>query len=282
MKSLFMVSCALLLLCAPLAAEFKREPLPDDTPIQKLTEWYRGSVKLGDKEYEAALVDMDKDGLKVGRNDVLLVDLNGDGKFKFDIQAMIVEGATPLVKRVALGGETWDLTLDPEAPDVTLKRYEGDCGRLETSLQPGVGTPECVSFGSVMGKDTFFVMTAGKGTPSGRIPVGEYEGMFVVTFLEDGKPSAQLQYTIDGKLAIEKGKTHSLLFGKPGKLTAEVSEGGGKLRVNRSLESGKGMKLASVTTADAEGKMKPPKPPLVEIRAAGSDEIVAKGAMEYG
>jgi hypothetical protein len=282
MKPILLSLAAVAVLCPMLTAAFKPEPIPDGLSVHGAKEWHRGSIKLGDREYQAALIDMPESGFKLGHEDALLVDLNGDGKFELDMDNMVMEGATPLMERVMLAGDIWDLSLDADAPAVTLKRYEGDCGRLETSLQTGADADMCSTFGYVMADETAFMVSSARGMPATRLPTGDYEGMFVVTFLNLGKPSSQLQYSTDGKFSIEKDKTQTLLLSKPGELTVEVAERGNTLRVNRTLEAGKGMRLGSVTTTDANGKMKPPKPPGVEIRAPDTNELIAKGAMEYG
>ena len=57
------------------------------------TEWYRGQVKLGDHEYEAALLDMRMDGLTGSDQDLLLLDLNQDGVFECDFSTFRLECA---------------------------------------------------------------------------------------------------------------------------------------------------------------------------------------------
>ncbi len=281
MKRILPLLAATVVLSSTLGAAFKPEPIPDGVSSQGTKEWHRGTIKLGDKQYAAALIDVRNNGFKLGHEDVLLVDLNGDGQFDFDTDNMVIEAATPLMKRVAIAGDTWHLSLDADAPNVTLTQYKGDCGHLKMSLPPGTGKGKCTTFGYVTAGDTAYLVS-GAGTPATRLPAGDYEGMFVITSLEDGKPSSQLQYSSDGKFSIEKDKTRTIALGNPGELKVLANERGNTLRINRTLQAGEGMQLGSVTTAGADGKMKRPKPPDVEIRSPDSGELIASGKMEYG
>lgn len=247
------------------------------------TEWYRGQVKLGDSVHEAVMMDMDMDGLDCEGQDLLLVDLNDDGVFKFDIRSYQMEGAAMLAERVVLKGDVWNLKLDSDEPDLTITPYTGDCGRLETSLELGLDPATCSVMGFVMSERTPYILTSETGAPSARIPVGSFDtSFFAVSLLKDGKPTAQLQYRGTDTVAIEKDKTCSVTLGRPGKMTVAVEEKIGKLTVSQALQAGEGAKLASIMTVDSDGKMAPPKPPRVEVRSSPADVLVAEGNMEYG
>jgi len=247
------------------------------------TEWYRGRVKIGDGEYDAAIMDMEMNGLDSKGQDLMLVDLNGDGVFKFDTSTFEMEGVVPLGKRVVLKDDVWNMKVDEDVPDVTFTPYAGDCGRLETKLDLGIPPSRCSVMGVIMNQDFPYILNAEDGAPSSQLPAGSYEmSMFYVTILEDGKRSAQLQYRSSDALKIEKEKVATIVLGKPGAMTVNVSQRGNKLSVSHKLKAGEGASLSSIMTADEGGKMSRPKPPRVEVRSVKTGDIVAEGNMEYG
>lgn len=260
---------------------------PDATQPNILTlrpaEWFRGRVTLGDREYEAALYDMRMDGLDTKGQDFLLIDANGDGAFAFDMQSYEMEGATPLSERVVLNGDTWKLVFDGVTPNVTLSRYEGDCGRLETSLALGLPSVSCSIMGYVVKEGTPYILSSDKGPLAARIPVGEYSpSFFAVTVKKDDKRTAQLQYLGQNPIVVEKGRTRSVSLNNPGRMTVEAKAEGGKLKVSHKIEAGEALNLVSVITWDEDGKPGRLSPPQVTIRSVNTGAIMNEGSMEYG
>jgi len=253
-------------------------------------EWYRGQVDLGGKKFQAAIIDTSLAGrLQMGSRDYLLLDLNGDGRFDFNTETYNIECATMIQPVVALAGDTWNLTLDADKPDLTLTRYDGPCGQLALAVKLPKPWSEARVSGYLIGQGPRNTMLMVQLDPTGkpaRFPAEEYQrAIFMLTPLVDGKPLGMVQLSIpDGKpLKIDADKTRTITIEPPKALEVTVSQNVRDLKIGRKLAGGD-VDYAMIETPGAAGEMQPVPAPQVAIYPAGKTDAqpLAQGAMRYG
>jgi hypothetical protein len=259
-------------------------------------EWFRGTVDVGGRKVNAVLVDWAWDGLKEGQlsGDCLLLDLNGDGVFAADAGKYQSDEYVHLQPLVSVAGDMYDLKLDAQAPDVTLKRYEGACGYLALDLRIGPEWKNARLMANVLsGMDDPKNMKAFETTPEKnstpiRLPAGSYQRVtMMLTLMENGKVRSVLQFspTGDKKVEIEEGKTFTLVAAKPEKMEVTVTQNGNQLRIGKTLSGAGNVEWGMFMQAGPDGEMKQLDAPSVEVFAAGAAKDappIAQGAMRYG
>jgi hypothetical protein len=287
----------------PIKARIQIQPMPGgrgQDPIVMLLltpgEWFRGTVDVGGRKVNAVLVDRGWDGLKedLRSEDCLLLDLDGDGVFAADPGKYQFDGFIPLQPLVCVAGDVYDLKLDAQAPDVTLKRYEGACGYLALDLRIGPEWKNARLMANVLsGTDDpknmkAFETTSEKNSSPIRLPVGSYQSaMMMLSLMENGKSKGVLLFRpAGGKLIqIEEGKTFTLTAAKPEKMEVTVTQNGNQLRIGKTLSATGNVEWGMFMQAGPDGEMKQMDAPSVEVFAAGAPKDappILKGAMRYG
>jgi hypothetical protein len=256
-------------------------------------EWYRGTVDVGGRKVNAALVDTGWDGLKVGMEgrDSLLLDWEGRGTFHASSQNLDFGGYVPLQPLMSAGGDMYNLSLDAEKPDVTLKRYEGACGELRLDSQLGPEWKDARFVGYILaqtgGQEGYkvYIVAPEKSDAPARLPVGSYSRqMMALTREKDGKPECVLQFSIAGQkpIEIEQGKTFTVTVAKPDTMTVTTTQNGDQLRIGKTLCSGN-VDWSSLSLPGPDGEPKQLDAPSVEIFAVGkNDAPLTTGTMQYG
>ena len=260
-------------------------------------EWFRGTVDVGGRKVNAVLVDGGWDGLKEGARggqDCLLLDLDGDGIYGADQRKYLFDGFIPLQPVVSVAGDMYDLKLDAQAPDVTLKRYEGACGHLALDLRIGPEWKDARLMAYVLsGTDSpekmkIFMITPDKNSSPIRLPVGSYQiATMMLSLMENGKPKSVIQFSPAGdkKVEIEEGKTLTLTAAKPEKMEVTVKQEGAIMKIGRTLSGGGNVEWSMFLQPGPDGEIKPPDGPSVEVFTAGAPKDalpILKGAMRYG
>jgi len=259
-------------------------------------EWFRGTVDVGGRKVNTVLVDGGWDGFKedLRGQDSLLLDLDGDGIYGADFGKYRFDGFIPLQPLVSVAGDMYDLKLDAQAPDVTLKRYEGACGYLALDLRIGPEWKNARLMAYVLSgtdnpeKMKGFMITPEKNTSPIRLPVGSYQNtMMVLTLMGNGEPKSVLHFTAAGgkPIQIQEGKTFTLVAAKPEKMEVTVKQDGNQLRIGKTLSGTGNVEWSRFMQAGPDGEMKPLDPPSVQVFAAGAAKDappILKGAMQYG
>ena len=259
-------------------------------------EWFRGTVDVAGRKVNGALVDAGWNGLKEGlqSQDCLLLDLDGDGIYGADPRKYQFDGFIPLQSLVCVAGDMYDLKLDAQAPDVTLKRYEGACGHLALDLRIGPEWKDVRFVGYILsGTDKpenmkVFIVTPEKNSSPVRLPVGSYQqASLMLSLMENGKPKSVLQFspTGDKQVKIEEGKTLTLIAAKPEKMEVTVKQEGAVMKIGRTLSGGGNVEWSMFLQPGPDGEMKPLDGPSVEVFAAGAAKDappILNGAMQYG
>jgi len=260
-------------------------------------EWFRGTVDVGGRKVNAALVDGGWDGLKEGARggqDCLLLDLDGDGVYGADQRKYLFDGFIPLQPVVSVAGDMYDLKLDAQAPDVTLKRYEGACGYLALDLRIGPEWKDARLMAYVLSgtdnpeKMKIFMITPDKNSSPIRLPVGSYQiATMMLSLMENGKPKSVIQFSPAGdkKVEIEEGKTLTLTAAKPEKMEVIVKQEGAIMKIGRTLSGGGNVEWSMFLQPGPDGEIKPLDGPSVEVFAAGAPKDappILKGTMQYG
>lgn len=259
-------------------------------------EWFRGTVDLGGRKVNAALVDTGWNGLKEGPmgQDCLLLDLDGDGVYGADPRKYRFDGFVPLQPLVCAAGDMYDLKLDAQAPDVTLKRYEGPCGYLALDLRIGPEWKNARLMAYVLsGTDKpedmkVFIVTPEKNSSPVRLPAGSYQtAMMMLSLMENGKVKSVLQFSPAGdkQVQIEEGKTLTFNAAKPEKMEITVKQEGNVMKIGRTLSATGNVAWGTIMEPGPDGEMKPLDAPSVEVFAAGAPKDappIVKGSMQYG
>jgi hypothetical protein len=259
-------------------------------------EWFRGTVDVGGRKVNAVLVDGGWDGFKedLRGQDSLLLDLDGDGIYGADFGKYRFDGFIPLQPLVSVAGDMYDLKLDAQAPDVTLKRYEGACGYLALDLRIGPEWKNARLMANLLsGTDDPKNMKAFETTPEKnstpiRLPAGSYQRVTMMLILmENGKPKSVLQFSPAGdkKVEIEEGKTLTFTAAKPEKMEVTVTQNGNQLRIGKTLSGTGNVEWSMFMQAGPDGEMTQLDAPSVEVFAAGAPKgapPIAQGAMQYG
>ena len=259
-------------------------------------EWFRGTVDVGGRKVNAVLVDGGWDGFKedLRGQDSLLLDLDGDGIYGADQRKYLFDGFIPLQPLVSVAGDMYDLKLDAQAPDVTLKRYEGACGHLALDLRIGPEWKDVRFVGYILsGTDKpenmkVFIVTPEKNSSPVRLPVGSYQqASLMLSLMENGKPKSVLQFspTGDKQVKIEEGKTLTLIAAKPEKMEVTVTQNGNVMRIGKTLSGTGNVEWSMFMQVGPDGEMKPLDGPSVEVFAAGAAKDappILKGTMQYG
>ena len=254
--------------------------------------YYRGRVQIGDESYEAALVDVNSNGVfndyfsissrtSRGRvyatGDRLLLDLNRDGRF--DRSRRDNPEAFGWAKHLALGGRFYELSAGP------------DGRRIEIA-------PAAVKLGSLKraGGGDF---TVGLGSGDGIVQVQSREGIAVVpvgTYTlysckmertdKNGNPWKLVGYGTDTvtKWSVAEAATTEAVFGPPLRPLIQASTGSRQvkpgsrtyLRLSILGEGGEVYSAGDIST----GKGRPPAPTF-EVGDEGGT-AVAQGSFRYG
>jgi len=247
-----------------------------------------GDITLGTKTYKVAVFDDTGNGLfndpyvapknmggdqVYGQGDVLVIDLNGDGKFEksySDTPELHHAG-----KYLSFGNTCYEISISPNGRNLTLKETGAKSGYITT----GSATASVELLG-----DQGALKLHGKKTV---VPEGKYQ--FYACRLE-GKDDKGKVWRIIGNglrrqpaVNVEAKKKTKLAFGPP--LTAEVSinkREDGAYVVALSIK-GQGGEAYSAGNFELVDKDKTDRPPAPKVKIVDKDGItVAQGNFEYG
>lgn len=88
-------------------------------------EWLAGQIEVDGKKMKAAILDMSKDGIDTTKpGDMLLLDINGNGKFEVNIRTYDLAEMLYLTSEVLIGGKLYAVTANEEETDISLKPLE--------------------------------------------------------------------------------------------------------------------------------------------------------------
>jgi hypothetical protein len=205
----------------------------------------RGKLRLGDKDYDAALTDGDADGcFDSPGSDRIWIDLNGDGQFDLAGEQF------PLGSPIKVEGRLFLIQPDPTGTVVRVRERGSETGRLQANipLMPGAALQQLeASLVSEFGE-----MTVVNSTEPVSLPVGKYRVESLTIVASDAKQRSwtfhfqgQRQYA----WTIESGKDApvDLLDGLA--LTTGVQDGsarpGAQVTVAPMWQTSAGVYLAS-------------------------------------
>jgi hypothetical protein len=247
-------------------------------------EWYRGSIDLGGKMYDAVLLDVNLNGLETTALDMLLIDENGNGKFEFNTKNYEFEGYAPLAETVAFLGGIWDLTLDATAPSVLLRRSSKPCGAIRLAVPDKL--KECSVFGYLK-KDNMkmpLYFSASRPSVTMHVLAGDYIKLgFWLTDDKNDKRTLVMLECAEGT-RIEADKTHILKLSNLGGMQVVVEQRGRYLTVSKEMTAQGDLSLSSFMTWDKKGELQSAPTPVCTIYSNTSKgaKKLASGKLEYG
>lgn len=261
---------------------------------------YRGEVELDGKKIGALMVDGDFNGFQeTGSNmsDLLLLDLNGDGEFRFVEQTYDIECFIPLQSLALVNGRTMRMKIDKAAPSVEFTPYDGETGKLDIQVELGDEWKKGERLTALLRQRAIdnlpvmeqFVDFQKQAEPIS-IPTGGYDQavMILRKLGADGKLQGFIQAQLtpqkegDPAVTIEAGKTRTLTIAPPTGITPEVTQENKTLKIKRGLVTRGEFQSAMIMTVDEKGEMTQIPAPTVKIHKTGITEPVAKATMEYG
>jgi hypothetical protein len=140
----------------------------------------RGKLRLGDKDYDAALTDGDADGcFDSPGSDRIWIDLNGDGQFDPAGEQF------PLGSPIKVDGRLFLIQPDPTGTVVRVRERGSETGRLQANipLMPGAALQQLEA--SVVSE--FGEMTVVNSTEPVSLPVGKYRVESLTIVASDAK-----------------------------------------------------------------------------------------------
>ncbi len=273
-------------------------PLPDGSTYEAnviLSAWYvifrptslyQGTVDIDGQACKAVLIDLTMDGFTPdSRRDLLLIDINRNGRFDIDISSATNVEYQFLGGEIYLKGKLYTTTLDAQKPDVIVQRYTGEQGSIDLDLSRLKMRPKDFTLdGYLTGvsgstsfhakKDYFPMAVKGRRTKlgSGILTLTDEEGLQYI-----------LQFQMGQSLELTPDKPTIIALGKLNPWQINVYQSGRTIRVSQSLTGEQGIvyqrayaipKGQQTSAYGAQG-------PAVRILTQGGKEL-AKGAMEYG
>jgi len=254
--------------------------------LVQTSQWLKGTVELDGKKVAAALVDQRGQGFDLSKSgsSMMLLDLNGNGKFDVDYSTYDFSEMVSLQPEVSIRGKLYALTLDAEKPDVALKPYSGPQGKLAVDLKFDK-KPEkyAVTLYTTTGNDMRMISASQSDFPVA-IKAGEAKvGTGMMTLTGDSGKVTMVQFSMDKPIAIEVGKTTTLTVGDHEALALTLEQKGAKLSVSPVLASKSGVKYGRIMAMPGKDKMqsfeaKGPEAKILDEKG----KVLAEGAMEYG
>jgi hypothetical protein len=247
-------------------------------------EWHKGRIELAGKQYNCALVDTHFNGFDLKGDDLLVVDVNGDGVFELDMVSRMMEGLTGLRRAVSLMGEVWDIKLNSRAPSVSLRSTRKPCGSLKILLPHA--WEEGQAIGCLLGiKDSeefdFTIANTGKSV---KAPAGGHSvPLIMLTRLKNGRPMGKIRLKGPDKLEIKVDQVCTIKLGelKGAKITFRELEA--TMRIGIKLISEGNLEYLSIMKANENGVMENVPAPVVKVYDGKEEgKLLGQGTLEYG
>jgi hypothetical protein len=245
-----------------------------------------GELRFGDKTYKVALFDdtcngVFNDALAVprgypssgsvyGRGDTMVIDIDGDGKFKksySDTPEMYHVG-----KHISFGDTCYELEIAPSGRTITVCETDSPCGYI-ASEQKGYSA-------ELIGDDGALKLNGGASRI--KAPAGEYR--FAACSFEN-KDDRGTAWRIIGRgdwrqpvITVNPDESASLEFGPPLTASLNVAKRGSSFEFGLEI---KGQGGETYSAGDFERGRSRVQPPRLEIRDE-KGEVVARGRFEFG
>ncbi|MBN1868942.1 hypothetical protein JW916_16835 [Candidatus Sumerlaeota bacterium] len=233
-------------------------------------EWYRGKIDLDGKRIEAALIDTDFGGLDLERQDLLVLDLNGDGSLSPMLGAGERCEAFYLRDTVFFGGDLYGVSLDESRTSVSIASYAGDTGFLAVDVRlgagAGAGAPTMSGYVYTGRGMPLYLSNVSSAKPV-RLPVGAYRSVSL-----NLSPWMLQVQAARRRVGVRKDETTSLVVDAPATLTVTIARQGLNLSVGRQCLSQSG-DVEYVQFSNS---------PRVEIFSTADGAKLGGGEMEYG
>lgn len=254
--------------------------------LVQTSQWLKGTVELDGKKMAAALVDQRGQGFDLSKpgSAMMLLDLNGNGRFDVDYRMLDFSEMIALQPEVSIHGKLYALSLDAGKPDVALKPYDGPQGKLAVNLK-FEKRPEkyAVTLYTTTGNDMRMLSASQSDFPVA-IKAGEAKvatGMMMLT--GDSGKVTMVQFSMDKPIVIEAGKTTTVAVGDHEALELTLEQKGAKLSVSPVLASKNGVKYGRIMAMPGKDKMQSfeaqgPEAKILDEKG----KVLAEGAMEYG
>jgi hypothetical protein len=260
-------------------------------------EWLRGKIELGDKTYDAVLIDQGLDGVSLGveSEDLLVLDRNGDGKFELAALGPLHESFSYVKGTMLLEGRVWLAKWNSEAMELKLEPYNMPVGRIQLQIDPDSDLKTARA--AVLLRSSGFALL---GIPSVNFSTSlhsasepfevpalnyQYTQTVLSRILPDGKREIIVVSSLPQAIPrIAADQTFNLKIGKPTNFEIQAFASGGQLRVKKSKVVGGDVEYTNFTIvrADGVGEQAPPPKVFVYLIKDGKETLVAEGNMEYG
>ena len=244
--------------------------------------WMAGKVKLGDNVIRAALVDVDNSA-SYGAGDLILLDLDNDGKFQVDRSNPIGGEFMPVGPIAYLDGVLYSPKVAEDGTSISLPRYEGATGKLAMKAKTAESIDNAVVSLWLMpkqekGGSSYFMVSHNFADFPVDLPAMTYTRAAIQLTLDDGKKSLTANMS---EWELAEGKTHTLSFGKP-ELAVTVKQQDRKLTVGLKTKGAGGLEYGRI--AASSDRKASSKGPAVTIAWADQPDAppIQTGNMEYG
>jgi hypothetical protein len=236
------------------------------------TQWYRGKLEIDGKVRDAAIIDLDLNGIKLDGNEILLVDQNGDGKFSR--KGRLYEGQMSLTKIMFVKDKAYTAEFDAKSSSLTVAEIK-EYGKI--SITHPFGDKGVTISGGVRIGAMYRQLKIIDGTI--KLPPGKYNRIRLNIQMpgENNKPS-RLSYQIP-RADLKANETLALTIQKPTGVMPKVRLVKGALKIGEQFvykEAMKGITTSTGITANGKRAGAP------KITVYKGTEQVAQGAMKYG
>ena len=232
-------------------------------------EWQKGQIAIDGIIYNAAILDLDYNGIETKGRDILLLDLNHDGKFAF--QGGKFEGQMALSRQILLQGGVYKCLYNDTLKQVNLTPIT-DAGTVNIINFLEADSNTLAGWVPVQKKYLQFKTTGS----SFKVPTGKYKFIHLVLEAKKGDKLHTLSFATK-PLDIKANKTLDITLSRPTGVVPKVRQVGKNLKIKHQLVF---EKAAAVTRLDFRlNNRRVPAPSIIVYRG---NDILAQGSMEYG
>lgn len=242
-------------------------------------DWLLGSIKLNGKMYGAALIDTNFDGVDSGGRDILLIDLNNDGKFQFRRHPLSGEGISSLRPLMRLQSKLFVFSQNEDTKQIKILPSDNVC---RMTIKGRFGWNHATFKGRIEGDDDLeHRINPIPNVTSFEIPAENYtRGVFKIGTRKDGKYYGVCLESKD--LKVVKDSNIELTLGMPQRVIPAVRQADGKLYIQQTTASCKNTVINYFYSIQGRREVRGPGPKITVYQGEQGKTVLAQGSMEYG
>lgn len=251
----------------------------------KALQWHKGEITLGKKKFDAVLIDRKVPGYIPNGSDLILIDLNKDGKFNFQ-KPTDFKGSEMILLEKTMNIKNKLYSMDIKYPDLDIifSPYTDKIGKLDFNLK-FVKKQKNPSFTlTLIPENNFYqyLYITSKQMPY-KLPVGKYSISGYLYYDKKDKSRAVVNFKFANPITIDENKTTELTLDKNTPYKITLSNNQNILTVTQNLIDPNGIEYLSMcNTENKYGNIiySLIYPSVTIFSDAGTD-VIAEGALSY-